>query len=208
MSDSAEIIEVSELPFERGHNPNVTQEICNIVTINNTLDFKDSRTGRVPSITKESVDSVLSLYNGLSTKYGFEVTFDVESVTNNFKDIIGENEKRIFEIFVSKGFERFRLVFLQRAMLTISTLLDQVSSPQILNDSTLTIEYKYGMMTKLLELMGTVNTLYNEVKVENPDLELKAIADDSKEDLGLQDDPETIAIMKQLKNISLKNVDL
>lgn len=203
-NSGAEIIDVDSLPIQETYNPNKTQEIVNLVTLNATEEFTDTKITKLPSITKESINKMLELYNGLSSKYGFQVSFDIENITNNFASIIEEDKLKIFEIFLSKGFERFRLTFFQRAILTISTLLEQVSSPEILNDRTLSIEYKYGMMEKLLQLMGTVTNLYDQIKIENPDLELKALANKNKDE-ELTSDPYITQVMDQLRKVSLKS---
>jgi len=203
-NSGAEIIDVDSLPIQETYNPNKTQEIVNLVTLNATEEFTDTKITKLPSITKESINKMLELYNGLSSKYGFQVSFDIENITNNFASIIEEDKLKIFEIFLSKGFERFRLTFFQRAILTISTLLEQVSSPEILNDRTLSIEYKYGMMEKLLQLMGTVTNLYDQIKIENPDLELKALANKNKDE-ELTSDPYLTQVMEQLRKVSLKS---
>jgi len=86
------------------------------------------------------------------------------------------------------------------------TLMQQVSAPEVINDMSISVEYKYGMLNQLLSLMNQVSDMYEKVKVENSDLILKRIAENKTEGGGLESlqmDPKTIEVMKQLKKISL-----
>lgn len=204
--NEAEIINAEEVPFHGGYQSNKTQQIVNLVSVNQTIQVDKVPDTKKSKLTKESVSSILDFYNEMCVQYGFKVEFNIESITKNFNDIINDDQQRIFEIFLSKGFEKFRLTFFQRAMITISTLMDQVSSPEVLNDQSLSLEYKFGIMQSLVSLMDQVTNLYNQIKVENPELMLKNLA--NKQSIGdlheIKTSPETIAVMEQLKKITLK----
>lgn len=204
----AEVLDAEVLPVKEEYNPNKTQEIFNLVQISNpTIIHTDDKvlSSKGSTLSSESVESLCALYQAEAERWGLDIKFDVHNIKNNFLQIIDDRDQQIFEILLSKGFSKFKVLFCQRAILTIDTLMKQVSSPEVLEDRTLSLEYKYGMMEKLLALMQNVNQLYAEIKVENPDLKLRNLANRTTQELkSIQEDPDTVDLMKKLSEKSLK----
>lgn len=141
----------------------------------------------------------------MNQQYGFTVEYDITDIMKNFSNIVEEVNLQVFEVYVSEGFKRFRVVFFQKAMIAIADLLDQVTNPALLSDPSMTIEYKYGMMTQLMNLLQQVTAIYEQVKVDDPKTVLRAIK--TKEQNNSDDlvsDPVTARVVEQLRNIALK----
>lgn len=203
--DEAEIIDATDISEAPCTNPNQTQNIVNLVNILPGDSMRSLPEKSISSISKDTIDNVVSLYNEYNERYGFKVEFNVSELASNFKDIIDPDKMKVFEIYLSEAFARFRLVFFQRSIITISELLDQVSNPALLKDPALTIEYKYGMMSKLFELMGTATQLYEQIKVEDVDIKLRNMDKaDTENTSKISKDPNTLKVMEMLNKISLK----
>jgi len=207
MNMDAEIIEAEEVPFSQSYNPNKTAQIVNLVQISPKVevDVPSIPESKRKKLTKETISTVLNLYNQVCEENGFKVQWNIESIQKNFENIIKDDDEQIFRILVSKAFSKFQLVFYQQAMINIMTLMNQVSSPEVINDASVSIDYKYGMMNSLLSLMDQVSNMYEKVKVDNADLILKNLAEKSTGGGldSIQMDPQIIEVMKQLRNISL-----
>jgi hypothetical protein len=201
----AEVVNVEEVEFEERWNPNKTQQIVELIQIPNSINLDKVSDKKKSKLSKETVESILKMYQEVSVQYGFEMKWNIENIQQNFNDIISDDQEKIFRVLLSKSFGKFQLIFYQRAMINIMTIMEQVSSPEVINDMSVNVEYKYGMMRSLLELMNEVSTMYDKVKVDNPDLVLRNIAQKSQvKDLeSIQSDPTTLDVMNQLRKIAL-----
>lgn len=210
--NDAEILDadVVEVPNQNNDfNANKTEQVINMVQINPTVQLGPSTP--VPKNTKlqkETIESILKLYKETCNENGFDVQFDIENIQKNFEEIISDDKEKLFRILISKAFGKFQVVFYQRAMNSVMALMDQISSPEVINDKSVSIEWKTGMIQQLLSLMDTVSNLYEKVKVDHPELILKNLKNaqnGTENDLrDIQMNKNTINVMKQLKNISLK----
>lgn len=214
MNDEAEIIDADMVDIpDSDYNPNQTQQVVNLVQITPTVDFSggSSAPKRNSKLQKETIRSIIKLYNSISEEYGFQANFDIENIQKNFEEIISDDQEEFFRVIISKAFSKFQLVFYQRAMNSIMALMDQISSPEVINDMSVSIEWKYGMINQLLQLMTTVSDLYEKVKVDHPELTLRQLASRQAGDGdGLKDiqmSKGAISVMKQLRNISLQYND-
>ena len=203
--DNAEILDAEEVHIDQSReNPNKTQQVINLISVNPTVNtgIPGASSSR---LNKDSVNAIINFYNEMNQQYGFTVEYDITDIMKNFSNIVEEVNLQVFEVYVSEGFKRFRVVFFQKAMIAIADLLDQVTNPALLSDQSMTIEYKYGMMTQLMNLLQQVTTIYEQVKVDDPKTVLRAIK--TKEQNNSDDlvsDPVTARVVEQLRNIALK----
>lgn len=203
--DNAEILDAEEVHIDQSReNPNKTQQVINLISVNPTVNtgIPGAASSR---LNKDSVNAIINFYNEMNQQYGFTVEYDITDIMKNFSNIVEEVNLQVFEVYVSEGFKRFRVVFFQKAMIAIADLLDQVTNPALLSDSSMTIEYKYGMMTQLMNLLQQVTAIYEQVKVDDPKTVLRAIK--TKEQNNSDDlvsDPVTARVVEQLRNIALK----
>ena len=203
--DNAEILDAEEVHIDQSReNPNKTQQVINLISVNPTVStgIPGAASSR---LNKDSVNAIINFYNEMNQQYGFTVEYDITDIMKNFSNIVEEVNLQVFEVYVSEGFKRFRVVFFQKAMIAIADLLDQVTNPALLSDPSMTIEYKYGMMTQLMNLLQQVTAIYEQVKVDDPKTVLRAIK--TKEQNNSDDlvsDPVTARVVEQLRNIALK----
>ena len=124
-------------------------------------------------ITAETLDSIKDLYLAYNSEYGLDINLEVESIMSNFKSIIDPNNLKVFEVYLSEAYSRFRLVIVQRLMITIAGLVDEISKP--LGDD-VSIQDRYVMIDKLLDYLKKINEVYEEIKIDHADVELKRLS--------------------------------
>ena len=197
-----EIVDVHEVEFL---DPNSANDLPDqIVRVSGCgLDIS-------PKINSAAVDKVKELYQEYSQKYNLKVEFNISTLTENFKDIIDPNRKKVFEIYLSEAFDRTRLVIFQRSLVAISSLLSQVTDPLTLEDTSLPLEYKFGMISQLMNLMNNFNQMYEQIHINDSDTKLRNIssmASEGPELTSLQKDPKTLEVMDKLNKIVLQDAE-
>jgi hypothetical protein len=157
-----------------------------------------------------SIGIISELYESIGEKYGVDIKFDISSVSENFRSILAPQNRKLFSLYISEGYEAFRLTILQRIMVAISTLVDKITEDQFINSDN--IELSIGMLDKLFDYMERVNVIWDTVKIENSDLMLKQVAKDMNAGEGDKankalDDSDVQDVLEALRETEITEID-
>lgn len=175
-------------------NPKVEQKDGKII-------FYDKKR-EVSKITKESTDSIKSVYDEFNRIYGLDLQIDFTSVHSIFQSIVSPDNKRIFEIYLSEVYSRFKLTNYQNIMIIITNLINQVSDPTVLLSDDVSIQDKFVMLEKLFDYLERINRIDADLEVPKTDVELKRIKKEGEsveEDSGITDE-QRVEALKLLKD--------
>jgi hypothetical protein len=200
--DSADIIDIGDVEVPKLSDPsNQSNQIVNFVNIHSD---------RLPSLNSptnaDKIESIVELYKSYNKQYGFDIDFHIDELSQNFRVLIDPKNRKVFELYLSEVFGISRLVFYQRGLLVINNLMEQISNPAQLNDPSLTIEYKFGMLSQMISLMQQFNVMFQDIKISDVDIQLKNIeraTTSEGTDSQLSADPKILEVMDQLKNTIL-----
>ena len=141
---------------------------------------------------KKSVSVIKDLYNEYNKKYDLNLKLDVDDILSTLRNIIDPEKKKIFDIYTSELFDRFKSVFMQNMVLNNMKLMDKLnknlSEDLSLAESLISTE-------KMFEFMKRINEFGKEFKNEHTEKELKVL---SQKNNG--------AINKNISNEEARNV--
>ena len=122
---------------------------------------------------KKSVSVIKDLYKEYNKKYDLNLDIDVDDIASSFRDIIDPNKKKIFDIYLSELFDRFKSVFMQNMIMNNMKLMDKLnknfSEDISLGESLISVE-------KIFEFMKRINEFSKEFKNKHTEKELNVLS--------------------------------
>jgi hypothetical protein len=205
----AEIINVEEVTTTESYNPNKTSQVVNLININPPAINPELPIDKRSKLSMESFQAMVNFYNETTAKYGFAVEWDFNSLQKTYEMLFDDNNEKLFWILTSKAVSKFTVIWIQKSMESLMTLMEQVNSPEVINNPSYTPEWKVALMNQIFGLMNQAQDFFERVKVDDSEILLKKLAERSggNDISGLQMDPATQEFMKRLKNISLNIKD-
>lgn len=186
------IREDSKLPDEVDYEE-ITDDDCN-QAVNNFMNqhsqsgFSDEAFRQIQkardkiAVTKENQKKVSDmfgkLFNDLNQKYGLEIRFDFNSLSNSLEYIISPTNKRALELYLSEAYGRFRVVLYNQYLQAIAALSAQILDPDYLLSESMSYDAKLATMEKLFNFIQSMNQIYEQVNVSDTDMKLEKLSED------------------------------
>ena len=186
--DDIPIIEAEEIP---GIGP-IVNGLDILKSMKDISNVKDSDANNE---LKKMSDVFNSLFEGLNQKYGLNIHYDCESFADSLKSIIDPTNMKAMSLYLSEGYERFRLILYQQYLVTIAMISKQIFDPSYILSESLTFADKMIVIEKLMMFMKQMNEIYAEVKVEHTERILENMSDNKTNTYNL-DDPKIKDILE------------
>lgn len=127
------------------------------------------------------------LFDGLNEKYGLSVHYDCESFADSLKSIVDPINMKAMSLYLSEGYQRFRLILYQQFMTTIAMISKQIFDPSYILSESLTFADKMIVIEKLMMFMQQMNEIYKEVKVDQATELLEKLGEKNTDKLSIDD---------------------
>lgn len=147
---------------------------------------------------KQVSDMFTKLFDDLNQKYGLDVKFDYNSLTNSMNYIIEPKNKRALELYLSEAYGRFRVALYTQYLQAIAMLSAQILNPEYILSDSMTYDAKLEVVSKLYTFMQTMNDIYEQVNVPDTDMKLEKISEDGINDAFNLNTPEIRDYMELL----------
>lgn len=147
----------------------------------------------------EVVATFKQLFQDLNDTYGLEVQFDFNSFSRTLGYMIKPKNKQAIEIYISEAYSRVRATLYFMYLNAISQLSQQILDPKFITSNSMTYSEKLILMRELFQYINSLNEIYKEVNIEDSDIKLKKLSEDSHEDSDLND-PSVQEFLQSLSN--------
>jgi len=172
-----------------------------IYTANKVLDRIDASKSEN---AKKNIKAFEDIVTSLNKNYDLDIHIDFSNFTEILRSLVDPKNKELISLYTSEIFARFRLSFYLKLMSAISILADEICSTDNLLNKNHTLADKYAMITKLTELMNSVENINGNIRINSADLELKKIS--QNRDSGKTDvkNPKVKAFLEQFRDEVIK----
>lgn len=137
---------------------------------------------------KEAVKTMFNqLFADLNQKYGLNVHFDVDSLSNSVNYIIEPKNKKAMEYYLSEAYGRYRVILYQQYLQAIALLSNQILDPAYILSDSMTYDQKLDTLERLYQFMVSMNDIYKEVNIPDTDMKLEKISTDNQKTYDLND---------------------
>jgi len=137
---------------------------------------------------KEAVKNMFNqLFSDLNQKYGLNVHFDVDSLSNSVNYIIEPRNKKAMEYYLSEAYGRYRVILYQQYLQAIALLSNQILDPAYILSDSMTYDQKLDTLERLYQFMVSMNDIYKEVNIPDTEMKLEKISTDSQKTYDLND---------------------
>lgn len=138
------------------------------------------------------------LFDDLNKKYGLDVRFDYDSLSNSLEYIINPTNKRALELYLSEAYGRFRVVLYNQYLQAIAALSAQILDPNYILSDSMSYDAKLATLEKLFNFMQTMNEIYQQVSVPDTDMKLEKLSEDTNKIGGINiNDPDVRGFLEQ-----------
>jgi len=156
---------------------------------------------------KQVTDMFTKLFDDLNKKYGLDVHFDYDSLTNSMNYIIEPKNKRALELYLSEAYGRFRVALYTQYLQAIALLSSQILNPEYILSDSMTYDAKLEVVSKLYTFMQTMNEIYEQVNIPDTDMKLGKISESDNKIVNLAD-PNIRKFLEDLTtSIKSSNID-
>lgn len=209
-SDDGDTIDVEALEVLPGDN----LELLKDKTINGLpLGAADTiRSGRdlIRKQTEEAnkVSAAIGdLFNSLNSRYGFNIKWDPTSFSENLKYIMVAVDQKALELYISEGYSKVRVLLYQQFLSAITALAAKVLDPTYLMSNSLSFDDQMTTIEKLFGFIEQMNSIYDQVHIDNVDDKLKNLKENNEEDNSLSlSDPNVRKYLAAFRNAVLDSV--
>lgn len=137
------------------------------------------------------------LFDDMNKKYGLNIKFDAGSFNQSLLNIIDPKAKAAMELYLSESYGRFRVILYSQFLNAIAQLSSQVLDPAYLLSDSISYPDKLEIMERLFNFVNQLNEIYDQVNIDNADLKLGTMSEDSDSDQFDIDNSDVKAIMKE-----------
>lgn len=184
--DDAEYVEIT--------SEDTSQAVSNFMNQHSSKGFDDAFVAiqaakEKAQIRKENQQKVAEmfekLFDDLNQKYGLQVRFDYNSLSNSLEYIINPVNKRALELYLNEAYGRFRVVLYSQYLNAIAALSAQILDPAYLLSDSMSYDAKLQTLEKLFNFMQTMNEIYEQVKVPDAEMKLEKLSEDTNQITGI-----------------------
>jgi hypothetical protein len=138
------------------------------------------------------------LFRDLNDKYGLQVKFDFNSFSNTLGYIIEPTNQKAVEVYLSEAYGRVRMVLYGMYLNAIGLLSSQILDPRFIQSNSMSYQDKLVLMRELFDYIKSLNEIYEQVKVDNGEVKLRKLGDDSGKGNSQYNDPEVQNFLQSL----------
>lgn len=151
------------------------------------------------NLNLDDVKSAFSqLFSELNSRYGTDIVFDSSNFSKSFSSIIQPEKMKALELGLSQAYGRFRVIMYMMYLNAIANISAQILDPSYIMSSSLPHQDKFNLIKDLFSFLQSVNTIYKDVNIEDSDLKLEKL----NEDTGLQLDSSNEVVQQFLEKLS------
>jgi len=151
------------------------------------------------NLNLDDVKSAFSqLFEELNARYGTDIVFDSSNFSKSFSSIIQPEKMKALELGLSQAYGRFRVIMYMMYLNAIANISAQILDPSYIMSSSLPHQDKFNLIKDLFSFLQSVNTIYKDVNIEDSDLKLEKL----NEDTGLQLDASNEVVQQFLEKLS------
>lgn len=155
--------------------PKIPSQVKNII-LDASQIAKNEKEARAIELNK-NLNTVLTKYN---KEYGLSLNIDLNSLSNTLVNVADPHNRRTLELYLSEIFQSIRPVLILQMISKLSMTIEYLLDPQrLLDENNLNIPDLFVVCEKLLDYIGKLEELRNEVVIKGSDLELQKMKDES-----------------------------
>lgn len=126
----------------------------------------------------QKLNEVFTEYNKI---YKTDLHVDFSSLSNTLVNVADPKSRRILELFVSEVFQSIRPILILNMIQKLCLAIDYILDPKRLFDSSqMTTQDIFIAVSKILEYIGVLEDMKNDIVIKGSDLELKKLAEESE----------------------------
>lgn len=127
---------------------------------------------------KNALNTMFSDYN---EKYGLDLKVDFNSLSNTLMHLSDSKSRRVLELYVSQTFRSVRSVLLLQLISRLGLVVDYITKPENMFNSSLSIPDIFVILEKLLSFIDQISDLRKDVEISGDELELQKLAESNKQ---------------------------
>lgn len=168
----------------------------------------DAGSLRSPDKVKRSEDIKMALntiFTSYNEKYGTDLHVDLDSTSKMLANISDPEKFRIFELYNSELFGRFRAIFLTRMIQGLMLLVDDILDPRKLLSSETEYADKWIIIEKAFNYFMMLEQVKESISIPGAETELKKLGDEMSNGDGDSPDIRSNKNVKDFMDMMLKN---
>lgn len=160
-------------------------------------DVSSSRSIDKIQRSKEIKSALNAVFTDYNEKYGLDFHIDLDNTANMLASLSDPTDFRIFELYVSEYFGRFKAILYMKVMSAMLVLIDDILDPKKMLSSDVDYADKWIILEKVSQLFLTFEQFKDQVSISGAGTELNKIGSDLKSESG--DDSGDLRSKEQVK---------
>lgn len=137
----------------------------------------------------EMNNTISDMFSQYNKEYGLDLQVDPNNLTRTLIDCADDRKQKILNLYVSKCVRGLRPILLLKMISSLSLAIQTLTSPEyLLNRNELSYTDLFIAVDSIWNYLGKLEDLKSEIMVDNEDLELKKLAEESGLEYQEQDD--------------------
>lgn len=155
--------------------PKIPSQVKNII-LDASQIAKNEKEARAIELNR-NLNTVLTKYN---KTYGLNLQVDLNSLSNTLVSCSDPQSRRTLELYLSEIFQSIRPVLILQMISKLSMTIEYLLDPKrLLDENNLNTADLFVVCEKLLDYIGKLEELRDEVVIKGSDLELQKIKDEA-----------------------------
>lgn len=153
----------------------------------------------------EMNNTISDMFSQYNKEYGLDLQVDPNNLTRTLIDCADDRKQKILTLYVSKCVRGLRPILLLKMISSLSLAIQTLTSPEyLLNRNELSYTDLFIAVDSIWNYLGKLEDLKNEIMIDNEDLELKKIAEESGMEYQEQDEEMVRNFMELFKKDKLE----
>lgn len=155
--------------------PKIPSQVKNII-LDASQIAKNEKEAKAIELNR-NLNTVLTKYN---KEYGLSLNIDLNSLSNTLVNVADPQSRRTLELYLSEIFQSIRPVLILQMISKLSMTIEYLLDPsRLLDENNLNIPDLFVVCEKLLDYIGKLEELRDEVVIKGSDLELQKMRDET-----------------------------
>lgn len=173
---------VSEVGFDNiiSNAPKIPSQVKNVI-----LDASQiAKTGKEQKAIElnKTLNEVFTRYN---KEYKTDLQIDFNSLSRTLVNVADPKSRRTLELYVSEVFQSIRPVLILQMISKLTLAIEYITDPsRLLNDNLLNLPDLFVACDKILDYIGKLEDLKDQIMVKGSSLELQKLAEEQEGEIG------------------------
>lgn len=141
---------------------------------------------------RRAINDVFTSYN---EQYGLDLEIDLNSMSNTLVNIADEKNRKVLENYLSLYYKGIKPILILHLLSRLTLAIDYITAPERLFNSDLSTADIFIVIEKLMSYIQDLQAMKKEIEVNGDSMELRKIAEESKDTNSEFDDPESRAVI-------------